>query len=413
MTTYIQFYTLILLIILSNSTDLWGQEKPTFQWNALVDIELSKAGEASHYYFNEIDKEHTDVRLDFSQVNLMGKVIFNPRWLISGRLLLERNRGRKLNKFLIPQLNVQWLSKNRRLGLTAGSFTNPFGSFNTQQLSTDRNFVGLPLAYSYYVNVSDKFGFVEGLGDLDDLTASIGEEHWGSTNLYYGGYTTGAMLSWNIKPAKLHWKIALTTGASNQTQPITTPINVGLTSRLKVQAAYFWQQGFSVSHGTFLRESKWSQVGEYGAQINRFRQSLIGTDFKLGHGFFEISGEIIGAFYQVPVFIPDDKTFHPATLAKPISLSNVSAYLDIKYEFPFLPGSYMACRIDGLGFGKLNGDSYNVTKWDNDMLRYSLAVGYDITRNILVRVAVSSQQAKNKNWNKTQRTFRLVLTGHY
>ena len=51
--------------------------------------------------------------------------------------------------------------------------------------------------------------------------------------------------------------------------------------------------------------------------------------------------------------------------------------------------------------------------WDNNVQRHSIAMGYHINRYLLIRVAASTQQVKNKNWDKTQRTFRLVLTAHY
>ena len=73
-----------------------------------------------------------------------------------------------------------------------------------------------------------------------------------------------------------------------------------------------------------------------------------------------------------------------------------------------LPGSYLAYRIDHLRFNEQDN-----TSWDNNVLRSSLAFGYTITPNFLIRLAVSTQHVDNKDWDEQQRTFRLVLTAHY
>jgi len=382
--------------------------QPTLQWNALLDVEMSKGGAQSHFYYNEIDANNKDARIGFSQLNLIGKLSITTNWHLNGRFLLERDKGQQLDKLVVPQLNLQWLASKRTIGFTIGSFINPFGSFNEQQLSIDRNFIGLPLAYSYYVNISDKIGFAENLGDIANI--SIDEERqWGGTNLYYGGYSTGALFSWTIKPSKINWKLALVTGAANLQKRFTNPLHLGIISRLKIQATYFWEQSFSFSHGSFLRASEISTPID---QLKKYRQTLLGTDFKLGFGFVEFSGEIIATFYKTPLFLLDENRFQDTSIDTPLQLSNVSAYLDTKYELPFLQGSYLAYRIDRMTFGASEGYATN-SAWDNAVWRHSLAAGYRINTHFLARVAFSTQQVANKNWDKTQRTLRLVLTAHY
>jgi hypothetical protein len=377
----------------------------TFKINGLADVEISKGGSSSHYYYNEIDQNHTDLRIGIAQLNLVGQINFGKQWIFNTRLLLERDKGQKFENFVIPQLNIQWLSKDRKVGLTIGSFTNPFGSFNKKQLSIDRNFIGLPLAYSFHNNISDKIGFLEGMGDIEKINID-GSIQWGTSNIYYGGYTTGAMFSWNIKPSKVNWKVALVSGASNLQKHFTSPLNFGVISRLKIQPTYFWEQGISISHGTFFQES---EVSPQLTDLKDFTQTIIGLDYKLGFGFFEFSGEVMGVFYKVPEFNGEDYLF--VTGSDTRNLNNIAAYLDIKYEPPVLQGSYIVYRIDHLDFGKLDDD--NDPTWDNKVLRHSIAIGYHINQHILARISVSTQQVDNKNWDKTQRTLRVVLTAHY
>jgi hypothetical protein len=397
-----------LLLVYALCANLYNPNaQAVLTFNALADMEVSKAGEKSHYYYNEIDQNETDLRFGMSQLNLLVQLAPDSNWSFNGRLLLERDKGQKLNKFSTPQLNIQWLSNNRKMGVTLGLFSNPFGSFNDKQLSTQRNFIGLPLAYSYYANISSKIGYLPDMGDVTKVMIDD-EVQWGGSTLYYGGYAAGVMLSWNIKPAKVNWKIALVNGASNKLERFSKPTNWGMISRLKLQPTYFWEQGISVSHGSFMQESEVSTQLE---GLGMFTQTLIGTDFKLGTGFFEISGELIGAFYRVPQFDSEARSFETGASTDPLTVNSFSAYLDIKYEFPMIQGSYVAYRIDHLGFGKLeDGTSPH---WDNHVLRHSIALGYHVNRNVLARMAISTQQVNNKPWNKTQGTFRFVLTAHY
>jgi hypothetical protein len=378
-----------------------------FKFNALADFEVSKAGEKSHYYYNEIDQNNLGFRFGASQLNLMSQLSLDSNWSFNVRLLLERDKGQEFNKFSVPQLNIQWLSNNRKTGFTIGMLTNPFGSFNEKQLATQRSFIGLPLAYAYYTNISSNIGFLPNMGDITKVPID-GEVQWGSSTLYYGGYTAGAMFSWNIKPSKVNLKLAIVNGASNTIERFSNPINLGIISRLKLQPNYFWEQGFSISHGSFMQDSEVS--GQLDG-LGKYSQTLIGTDFKLGSGFFEFSGELIGAFYQVPVFNNETMAFETNGDDDPLNVQNFSAYLDIKYELPFLQGSYMAYRIDHLGFGKLEGGTS--PNWDNNVLRHAFAIGYHVNQYILARMAVSTQHVDNKPWNKTQGTFRFVLTAHY
>jgi hypothetical protein len=407
---------------------LWGMSlqvnaQVTYSFNVLADFEVSKAGEESHYFFNEINRAYTKPRAGISHLNLINHVKLDSSWSFHTRLWMQRDKGigqifysdntkedelfsiPNKDGFSIPELNIQWLSSTRKFGITVGSFINPFGSFNKKQLSTQRNIIGLPLAYAYHTNISPKIGFAPGMGD--PVTIKVEDEpQWGTTQLYYGGYTTGAMMSWNVKPGKVSWKLALVNGAPNANQEKIIPKfhNWGLISRLKIQPTYNWEQGFSVSHGTFMQESKVSGLLD---NLRSYSQTMVGTDVKLGSGFFEFSGEVIGAIYRVPEFKYTDTSF--VNGGDPLTLSSLSAYGDLKYELPFLQGSYVAGRLDYLKFS-----DYLSGNWDNQVWRFSFACGYHINQFLLARIAVSIQKVPNRtDWKGNQNTLRFVLTAHY
>ena len=271
-----------------------GLAQPLLEFNALADLEFSIAGDKSHFYYNEIDQDHTSARLSIYQLNLIGKVILNKHWSFSTRLMLQKEKGRALKEFKIPQLSIQWLSKSRNIGVLLGRFINPFGAMNQKQLSIDRNFVGLPLAYAYYTNISEQLGYVKDLGDITKIPLG-GIIQWGLPNLYFDGYTTGTLLSWNIMPSKVSWKLALSLGASNVQDQFSAPLQYGIISRLKLQPTYFWEQGVSFSYGTFLRENTITSIL---SDLHRYLQTLVGTDFKVGSGFLKYRENLSAPFIR-------------------------------------------------------------------------------------------------------------------
>lgn len=406
----------------------------TYSFNVLADVEVATAGNKSHYFYNEIHRDYTALRVGISHLNLINHLKLDSSWSVNARLWMQRDKGKgkifysdtnMKNEFFsipdtagfsVPELNIQWLSHTRRLGITIGSFINPFGSFNQKQLSTQRNIIGLPLAYAFYTNISPLIGFAQGMGDRDTILVDE-QAQWGATQLYYGGYTSGAMMSWNIKPGKVNWKLALVNGApnANQETPIPQFRNWGVISKLKIQPTYNWEQGLSVSHGTFMHSHDSVQLNN----LRGYSQTLVGTDVKLGSGFFEFTGEVIGAIYRVPEY-NKDTTF--VNEGAPLTLRSLSAYGDLKYEPPFLQGSYVAFRFDHLIFsdyppGYPPGDlsKYPSGKWDNWVWRYSFAFGYHINRFLLARIAFSNQRVESREaWKKgNQHTLRFVLTAHY
>lgn len=379
--------------------------------NANIDAEISKAGDLSHYYYNEIHNELSDWHFDLTQANLMGSLTFSEQFKLNARLLITRELGKDFGQTRLPQLNLQWFPKDKTYSLTLGRFINPYGSFNEKQLSIQRTFISVPLAYGYYHNISRQAGLLLARGQY--YKASLGgTTDWGSTTLYYGGYATGLQFSWwSDTPKQTTLKIAIINGASNIQQTFSSPFNLGLAGRLKIQPTYFWQQGFSLSFGSFMEQTNNNLALE---NLNQYYQLLLGTDYSLGTGFFSFSGELMAAFYRVPSYDPEEMRFLSDDSPVSQTLSNVSTYLDIKYEPPFLSGSFIAYRLDALIFGKMEEGLYNEEKWDNNVLRHSLGIGYKAFPFMLIRGMISTQSTQSKPaWGTQQRTFRLMLTLHY
>ena len=136
---------------------------------------------------------------------------------------------------------------------------------------------------------------------------------------------------------------------------------------------------------------------------------MLGTDFKAGFGFFEISGELTFASHHVPWYLGETMTYLEADPVAPpyFNLNCWSAYIDVRYEFPFLPGSYLACRLDTLQFGEADNGVYAPTQWDNRVNRATVALGVQPQSYLLVRMAYAFQDIKNNDDEFD--TFRVNL----
>lgn len=378
--------------------------------NGWVDLEAYKGEKTSRFYYNELGgggDSKTDLKSEIRNINLLVEAKLNSELSLNVRGLLNRNQVATLDDFLLPLANISYRPEEKNWGLTVGRFVTPFGDFSKKQHSKDRTFINLPLAYSSYVNISPKVGFVNNLGERNPDPNQIGVvidgvPQWGSTLLYYGAYTNGVLLDYELVPDKLDWSIAFTNSAPSILADVLDFDNWGIATQLQFQPNYFWKQGISFSHGSFWEDSS---VREQLADATNMKQTLLGTDITLGSGFWEFTGELMGSWYTIPEYNVEA----PASTNEDINLSSISGYLNIRYELPFLSGFYTAYGIDFLSFSDLdNSDS----KWDNNVFRHNFGVGYKITNFLLFRTNYMLQEVANKPvWEVN--TWRSTLTVYF
>lgn len=394
---------------------LHGQFQMT--WNAEIDLELTKAGKLSHYFYNEIHRENTGWKLDLARTHVLTKLNWSKSWEINVHGMTERQNGKRPGFFkdvetyqlYLPLFNIKKNFLKDSTSLTLGRFINPFGTFFSQQLNKDRIFLGSPLAYSHFTDVSQFVGLVPSLGDSVSMRIHS-EPDWGSPILYRLGYTAGIRFDWG-KADKLSGTVAVVNGAPNQLRQLNNPINWGVVSTLQFPLSYYSKIGLSVSHGTFLQRVAQNESIE---NLAISRQTLIGMSYLIGSGFLELSGEIIGARYKVPQYLVKENRFREITSSfQEHFLSALTGYADIKYEIPTLPGSYLAYRFDALGYGKFENIKYEIVEWDNPVSRHSFAAGYKINAFTQAKGMFSTQQVANRDWDNRQRVLRLMLIFHW
>ena len=203
----------------------------------------------------------------------------------------------------------------------------------------------------------------------------------------------------------------MTNAALTSQRDYTNLSNYGGIIRFGFQPLIYWQQGISVSHGTFFQKDG---INSIYSNLKDFTETVIGTDLVLAHSYFELSGEAIYSIWQVPLFANAEFSREASRTLKKYNLANYSAYIDFKFEPPFLTGAYIAVRYDILKFldsddlKNVNGKNFN--PWDNDVSRYSIAAGYKLARPVLVKIAYMDQKTENVQTDPEDQVVRAILT---
>jgi len=385
--------------------------------DGLIDIELYKGGKHSDFYLNGINSEFKEPHVGINQLSLFLFSQISDEWSVNGRLQFDTWVSGELNPLRLSLAEIVWEPQESPVRISAGRFVSPFGLYPQRQLSVQNLFVNTPLAYGYGINITNQHGYVF---VYDSLAANSGGYGYGagrSTTLSYAGYSTGAMFSWLIVPEVLNLDLAFTNAALTSQNHFTNIGNFGGIARLSIQPAIFWQQGISYAAGSFMESA---EVNQSFNNLTDFKQSLFGTDWILSYTFFELSGEFIHSTWNVPGYNQNGFEMNTNGNLKKFELENYSYYIDLKYEPSFIAGSYIAARYEELRFVEYKeGTGYYQTtpgvqfSWGEDIRRYSIALGYKFSPNVLFKIAYSDQEYLNDVWQPKAYSVRSMLSAGF
>jgi hypothetical protein len=225
-----------------------------------------------------------------------------------------------------------------------------------------------------------------------------GQSVWGQTMNYRYGYLTGLLIQRTSPNEKWQFDIGLGNNSFIGESLFESPLKWQLSGRIGLQANWATHIGISLRHAKFKElENVNSPIVDHLG----FAQSQIGLDYKFGFSFFEITGEIVQSFFNVPEYSRNTGFGQNSASVEASTFRMLSFYNDIRFEPGVLPGSYIALRLETMQFNK---------GWDNNVWRYSLVTGYKINRFVLIRAQYSIQDVLTKSWN--QNIFKLMLTLH-
>lgn len=345
-----------------------------------ADFAIMKAGEESSYVRNGIFNEFRHAHLELHQLNLFAFASPGPAFSFTGRLQFD-NKGNSVAPPSLTLAMLDWTPENRPYQFTIGRFINPVGLYPRRQLEVDNLFGEGPLLYRYFVNISDRRGY----WPLSGTTNIYGDGDVGLPSQYYGGYTTGGMVTWTLTPNKLALQLALTNATPASTVDQTNQENVAVLARLAIQPSIFWQQGFSIAYGSFMQADDLNAIAD---DLQRYRQLVLNTDFIFGYTYFEVSGELAYTRWKVPSFRNDAFVETTGGSLATFTPEQFGGYVDFKYEPPKLTGSYWALRAEYLFFPTVENPVNTVEEdWEDDVLQLSVAWGYKLSRSVLFKLS--------------------------
>ncbi len=384
------------------------------QFTGEAAFELSLGGTNSNFIFNEIPNEFRFAHLAINQFNLFVFAPISEEWSLNARVQFDIWGGGRLNPPRITLAAALWQPKESPISVSIGRFVSPFGLYAKRQLQSDNLFASAPLAYGYFVNMSDRRGLwpAAGQSGIYGTTDDVG-----LSTVYFGGYATGASLNWILIPDALNVEIAVANAALSSQADYTNLANVAAIARIGFQPAIFWQQGISACYGSFMQADPVNNLVRGANPFEQYRQLLIGTDAIFAYSFFELSGELIYSQWTAPRFTAATgfiTALDDASKLVEYSVSNLSGYVDLKFEPPFLTGTYLAVRYERLLFlpyrdARTNTDNLG---WDNSVTRLSAALAVKFSKAVQAKLAFSDQaldgQAFNARDNFTLRSIFVV-----
>lgn len=378
-----------------------------------LDFEFRAGGRESNFITNEIPNELRYPHAIINQFNLFFFSELAEGWSFNGRLQLDIWGTGRLNQPRITLAAVTY-EPSPQFSLSAGRMISPFGLYARRQLLSQNLFAAAPLMYGYFINVSERRGFwpiAGNTGIYDDGGSDVGV-----TTAYFGAYVTGASFNWILVPNRLNVEVAVTNAALASTLPNTNLANAAVVARIGFQPAMWWQQGFSVSYGSFMNLDTLNERVRENNPLERYRQFLLGTDFIFAYLWFELSGEVMYSKWSVPKFANGQFVRENVGSSKlqEYTLTNLGGYVDFKVEPPFLTGSYLAFRAERIAFQPFDDPITKArTEWDRGVTRLSIAAGYKLSRNVLLRATYSDQRTDGdrrldpNDW--TARALLIVL----
>lgn len=378
--------------------------------NGELDLEFRTGGRESNFITNEIPSDLRYPHVVINQFNLFFFSQLAEEWTFNARIQLDIWGAGRLNQPRITLAAVTF-EPSERLSLSAGRMISPFGLYARRQLISQNLFAAAPLMYGYFINVSERRGFwpIAGNSGIYDE----GNSDVGVTTAYFGAYITGASFNWIVIPNRINLEVAIANASLASTLPNTNLANAAVVGRIGIQPAMWWQQGFSVSYGSFLNADSVNASARENNPLEQYRQLLLGTDFMFSYLWFELSGEVMYSRWNVPRFAGGRFTTENSSSSRfqAYEIENLGGYVDVKFEPPFLTGSYLAFRAERIAFQPFDDPITKVrTYWDAGVTRLSVAAGYKLSRNVMLRTTYSDQRTDgNERLDPSDYAFRTLI----
>jgi hypothetical protein len=379
------------------------------EWNGVLDFAASMSGKNSTFVGNGIANEYRLTHLSIDQFNLILYAPVDLEMSVEAGIRIDSWGTGKLNQPSLSFAVLNYAPIEKRSSWSIGRFVTPFGNFHQRQFAFNRSFVTSPLAYSYFVNLSDKRGIWPEAGD----NGAYGVDDVGTTALGLEGLSTGILYINKTEYQGSNVQFAITNSTPSSIEKWTNQFGLAFTGRFGWWQTEKWEQGISITWGSYM--SKDESISPNLPNTEKYKQTALGTDWNYQSGLITINGEIIWSRWSAPRF--DNLTggfafdLDNPDQVKTVIPSLVTGYIDIIYNFIFIDNLYFAARAETMKFSKLNDPlKANLSGWDRDISRFSFGFGKPINEAVHFKFSYCNQMQSNVETDLKDWSIRSVLT---
>ncbi len=294
--------------------------------------------------------------------------------------------------------------------LSLGRIITPFGLEHEKIYPFQRTFLTKPLAYSWFLNLSETRGFWPAAGD----SGSYPGDDVGVTTLGYQGLSTGIRADWVLTPGAWDFTLALTDATPSAEREWTTQFSYAATAILAWHLSDRVTHRFSAAWGSWMNQDP--ALEPLLGNPAKYRQTLVGLDARYTLKPIEIVWEAIGSKWSAPRYA--DTAFVPVGPGGTTPAGTVPAlitgWVDVKWTVSEAHQGYVAGRWDMLRPLKMNDPGKkgegSPTTWDTGVNRWSFAFGWSLSSHIHTKLSYSNQTRDDEIGQTHDWTLRALLS---
>jgi hypothetical protein len=326
-------------------------------------------------FFNYTDYEDSELRM--LRVDVSAALRAGSHLSVLGEVR-SQNGGRPRAYALYARVRP-W--SRRRFDIQVGRIPPTFGAFPRRSYESENPLIGYPLAYQYLTSIrpdaipasADELLQMRGRGWLATYSgAVVGPTDAPGVPLVTAfRWDTGVQAHFETDLVDLTASIT----AGTLSNPRFNDDNAGrqVAGRVSVHPIPGLILGASAARGPFVSRQAVRAAG--GDSDRAFAQTALGGDVEYSRNYYLVRFETVFSQWTVPAL-------RPPLIDAPLRALATS----VEGRYKVRPGSYVAARIDHLGFGRIAG-STGLRTWDAPVTRFEVGGGYSLQRNLLLKLA--------------------------
>lgn len=363
------------LLLVAGTANLSAQ----IRFNGALDLEAAAGGPDIRFVTSELPLSRQAPHLSIYELNLVAFAPVDEWFSVETQLRVDSWGDGALHA---PQVGIavfNWTPDGRGFTLSAGRFTTPVGNKSELLFPVQRKFITKPLAYGYFLNLSDTKGYWAAAGD----GGSWGSGDIGVTALGYEGLSSGFRWDWASDSGRWEQTLAVTNAAPSTNHDRPNMKSYALLGRSVYNMGEYSSIGLSWAWGSWMSQE--DLLPDKLTNTTKYRQLLFGTELCLRFGQLELSGEGFFSQWNAPLY--GDTAFVVTgvggTTPFTVRPRLLTGYLDAIWHFKTQHGAWLGLRGDLLRPMKMAlPQSGGEPVWDRMVTRWAMSSGIGLTPNI-------------------------------